>query len=289
MSDLVLVTPVTDAELPTYREIFAAVQRNLARAGVPADLVVVLQTHGDVADLDLDFLRLPLVELVTTSRFSASRARNLGIARMRRAEHRYVCFLDADAVPSVGLLRSVAPRLAKSSDLFVGNIRWYEGPLPDPGGEAAEPVRAAIGPLLLSTYLWSSFLPARLVIDSGVRFDESIGPGESTRLKSGEDVLFLAELVVANEVHEVLRFGRCALHPERPSDFSKHLTYAEGQGALFVRLLRSRMRRSLKATVLASFGLFLGNGLLRVLTLRRRSLPILGLRLRGVWRALRAA
>ena len=47
------------------------------------------------------------------------------------------------------------------------------------------------------------------------------------------------------------------------------------------------MRRSLKVGVLASFGLFLGNSVVRVLTLRRRSIAILRLRLRGAVEGLR--
>jgi hypothetical protein len=288
MGALVLVTPVTDAELPAYREAFAAVGENLRRAAIRAKRIVVLQTRGDAAALDLGFLRTPDVELVTTSRFSASAARNLGIARLDRAA-RYVCFLDADAVPSVGLLRSVRERVPADAGILVGRPHWHEGPTPAGFHEPTEPVSVPIGRLLLAAYLWSTFLPVALVLDSGARFDESIGPGEGTRLKSGEDVLFLAQVVVANDVTRALRLDSRTFHPARPRDFSKHLAYAEGQGSLFVRLLRSRMRRSLKAAVLASFGLFLGNGLVRVLTFRKRSVVILGLRVRGAWRALLAS
>lgn len=285
MNGLVLVTPVTDAEIPAYREVFAAVRRHLDRAGVRAGHVVVVQTR-DADRLDLGFLRRPDVELVTTDRFSASAARNLGVARLRRGRDRYVCFLDADAVPSVGLLRSVRPRLADSGELLVGRVAWHRGPAPDGPEEPSVAERAPVARWLLSTYLWSTFLPVPAVLDPAIRFDESIGPGEGTRLKSGEDVLFLARVVAANGLTHALRFASPAHHPARPRDFSKHLAYAEGQGALFVRLLRGPLRRSLKAAVLASFGLFLGNGLLRVLLFRRRSVTILALRLRGAWRAL---
>lgn len=288
MSDLALVTPVTDAELPAYREVLETVLTNLARAEVAADLVVVVQTRGGPADPVLDFLRRPGIDLVVTDRYSASRARNVGIGRIRRGEHRRICFLDADAVPGVGLLRSVRSRLADDEDVLVGRVRWHEGTPPADADAAAPGVRVPIERCLFGTYLWSAFLPAAAVLDTGVRFDESIGPGEDTRLKSGEDVLFLAELAEAAGLRHAVRFDACALHPARPSDYSKHLFYAEGQGALFVRLLRKRLRRPLKASVLASFGLSLGNALLRVVALRPRSLPILGLRLRGAWRALRA-
>jgi hypothetical protein len=289
MSELVLVTPVTDAELSAYRETFAAVGEGLRVASVRAKRIVVLQTRAAAANLDLEFLRAPDVELVTTSGFSASAARNLGIARLRRGEDRYVCFLDADAVPSVGLLRSVRGRLQADSAILVGRVHWHDRGLPAGFEEATEPSRVPIGRLLLSAYLCSTFLPVAQVLDAAVRFDESIGPGESTCLKSGEDVLFLTQLVVANDATHALRFDARAFHPSRPRDFSKHLAYAEGQGSLFVRLLRSPMRTSLKAVVFASFGLFLGNALLRVLTFRRRSARILALRLRGAWRALLAS
>ncbi|MGH2569691.1 MAG: hypothetical protein ACRDGR_00605, partial [bacterium] len=202
---------------------------------------------------------------------------------------RYVCFLDADAVPSVGLLRSVRGRLRAGEEILAGRLRWHEGPRPDGFADETEPSRVPIARLLLASHLCATFLPVAQVLDAGIRFDESIGPGEVTSLKSGEDVLFLTQVVVANDARRALRFEACTFHPSRPPDFSKHLAYAEGQGSLFVRLLRSRMRRSLKAVVLASFGLFLGNGLVRVLTFRRRSARILALRLRGAWRALLAS
>jgi hypothetical protein len=255
--------------------------QNLREADVAAELVVVVQTKGDADRLDLDFLHVPGVEVLATTRFSASAARNLGLDRLRSAEPRFLCFLDSDAVPSVGLLRSVRSYFSGRDRILIGRAHWYEG---DPAGRFSDVTTGrptSIGRLLFSTYLWSTFLPTSYVVGAGIRFDESIGPGEETRLKAGEDVLLLSQVVLANEVEEAVLFDAGTLHPRRPSDFSKHLTYAEGQGALFVRLLRSRLPRSLKARVLASFGLFLGNALVRVLTFRRRSLPILRLRLRG--------
>jgi hypothetical protein len=287
MSELVLVTPVTDAELSAYREAFAAVGENLRRAAVPALRIVVVQTRRAAGNLDLEFLRAPDVEVVTTSRFSASAARNFGIARLDRDAHRYVCFLDADAVPSVGLLRAVRGRLHEDAGILVGRPCWHEGP-PPAGSSDGEPAsaRVPIARVPLSAYLWTTFFPVAHVCGSRARFDESIGPGQGTRLKSGEDVLFFVRVVIANDVTHALRFDAHTFHPARPPDFSKHLAYAEGQGSLFVRLLKTRMRRSLKVAVLASFGLFLANGLVRVLTFRRRSALILGLRLRGAWRGL---
>ena len=276
-----MITPVMDSQLPAYRTVFLTVMQNLRESDVGAELVVVVQSKGGADRLDLDFLRTPGVVVLTTTRFSASAARNLGLDRLRSTEPRFVCSLDSDAVPSVGLLRSVRSYLGGSDRILIGRAHWQDGEADGQFSDVTPGRPASIGRVLFSTYLWSTFLPTSYVHGPGIRFDESIGPGEETQLKSGEDVLFLSQVVLTNEIEEALTFDACALHPRRPSDYSKHLTYAEGQGALFVRLLRSQLPRSLKARVVASFGLFLGNALVRVLTFRRRSLPILRLRVRG--------
>ena len=276
-----IVTPVMDSQLTAYRTVFLTVMQNLREADVAAELVVVVQSKGGADRLDLDFLRTPGVVVLTTTRFSASAARNLGLDRLQATEPRFVCFLDSDAIPSVGLLRSVRSYFDGSDRILIGRAHWHEGNGDGHFSDVTPGRSASIGRVLFSTYLWSTFLPTSYVFGPGIRFDESIGPGEDTRLKSGEDILLLSQVVVTHEIDKALIFDACTLHPQRPSDFSKHLTYAEGQGALFVRLLRSRLPRSLKARVIASFGLFLGNALVRVITFRKRSLPILRLRVRG--------
>lgn len=223
------------------------------------------------------------MEIVRTSRFSVSVARNLGMRALRPDHSRYVYFLDSDAIPSTGLLKSVRTYLAESDRLLVGRVRWCDrwppGDFPDPSRGRPVPVRR----VLCSAFLGATFLPSAAVLRSAVRFDESIGPGEGTDLKSREDVLFLYRLASASDIRKAVRFPHAyALHPERSRDRSKHVLYARGQGALFARLLRSRMRPDLKASVVGSLLLFLGNALVRGLTFRPSALRILGLRLRGV-------
>ena len=111
-----------------------------------------------------------------------------------------------------------------------------------------------------------------------LRFDTRFGPGQATRFKSGEDVIFLFDYFSkkksywSHEAKNVLIY-----HPPRNRDYSKHMIYALGQGRMFNVLLRRHRVFSLYIDVL----LFFGNALLRCLMLRRNSLRIFILRIQG--------
>lgn len=113
---------------------------------------------------------------------------------------------------------------------------------------------------------------------STLRFDTRFGPGQNTRFKSGEDVIFLFDYFSkmksywSYEAKDVFIY-----HPPRGNDYSKHLTYAFGQGRMFKVLLHRHQMFSLYKDIL----LFFGNALFRCLILRENSLRIFMRRVRG--------
>jgi len=125
-------------------------------------------------------------------------------------------------------------------------------------------------------YLWSYVFP--LSADFPF-FDERFGPGESSIFTSGEDFIFLRRFFQLNpDMRYFVRFlGTGILHPSRPKNYSKHLAYAEGQGKIHqIYLLEEKSLYAVWRCVL-----FFGNALLRVLLLRKSSLRIIFLRIKG--------
>lgn len=86
-------------------------------------------------------------------------------------------------------------------------------------------------------YVWLYMFETRLISH---RFDEECGPGKFTKYKSGEDFLFLAEFFHENKNIEFEELSSPYIfHPPRPSDYSKQLTYASGQGRMYKKLLKN--------------------------------------------------
>lgn len=129
---------------------------------------------------------------------------------------------------------------------------------------------------MYNTYVGSYLLEVGKI--GQLRFDVNFGPGESTKFKSGEDVLFLFKYFrTDNHVIAPNDSSLAVYHPPRPKDYSKHLLYAYGQGALFRELFRSDFNFQL----LLDFILFFGNASLRCLILRKNAFKIFWNRLKG--------
>jgi hypothetical protein len=97
-------------------------------------------------------------------------------------------------------------------------------------------------------------------------------------------MLFFYEVVKANRISCVIEFSGCSVfHPHRPSDLSKQLTYAKGQGALY-RYLLCGMSLPWNACLGVGilFFLFIGNAFFRAITFRHNGFQILKNRLQGV-------
>lgn len=129
---------------------------------------------------------------------------------------------------------------------------------------------------IYDTYVWSYLFRVGNISD--IRFSENFGPGECTRYKSGEDVIFLFDYfnkIKSREVFEA-QFA-CVYHPPRSKKFDKHLIYAEGQGKVYQILLGRYPNFVLYRDLL----LFFGNAIFRCLLLRSNSFNILKNRING--------
>ncbi|GAA4649774.1 hypothetical protein GCM10023116_20550 [Kistimonas scapharcae] len=73
-------------------------------------------------------------------------------------------------------------------------------------------------------------------------FNETLGPGDKTTIKSAEDVYFLYELS-KNKKFNVVNVPYYVYRESRPKDLSKHTLYAKGYGAVLAFLFKNEPRK----------------------------------------------
>jgi hypothetical protein len=234
----------------------------------------VLQTKGDV-QIDVEKLGVDpsQVDVSYVAHFSVSAARNRAIDFGIAKGFDSIIFHDASIL--------YAPKgCAFFHDNYLAGLArcrssFSESISRDQDCETSYCARVVRVGGIHTAYVWTYCFPLRTVC---VRFDERFGPGESTRFKCGEDVLFIRAYLKANKIDKVLEMSDVGvLHPPRPSDFSKHLAYAFGQGKLHRTILLDDRSPAALLDVVA----FFGNALLRVILLRRNARQILKFRIAG--------
>jgi len=202
---------------------------------------------------------------------SVSRARNDAIKYAKLNGFNRFIFHDVSLVYTLDYLNWV--KRQSSSNLLSGSYEFTDD-LDSPGTNESSSIVEFNS--FRDNFVCSYVFPLNAKLPS---FDERFGPGESSVFTSGEDFLFLRRFFQLNsDMHSFLRFrGIGILHPPRPTDYSKHLAYAKGQGKIHqIYLLEEKSLYAVWRCVL-----FFGNALCRTLLLKRNWLKILSLRLKG--------
>jgi hypothetical protein len=242
--------------------------------GVDVFFLIVYQSK-EISDLVIEKVKEIIPEengeVVGVTYLSVSKARNdaLNYARMNKFDH--IIFHDSTIIYAAGYLSWLKENLG--ARLLSTNFQFTTECETSLINDKSEVVKFnAFDDIYVCSYVFS--LKNKFPI-----FDERFGPGESSIYTSGEDFLFLRSFFKNNpECRFFLRYkGTGILHPPRPLDYSKHLAYAEGQGKIHQVFLGQE--KSIYAIWRCC--LFFGNALLRVVLLKKHSLKILGLRLKG--------
>lgn len=206
-----------------------------------------------------------------TEFMGVSRARNLCIDKAHHICAEFMIFHDASifwpagSAKFISLNRYVRPKVKVvfsevSQDIQVSDLNGWD---------------KSVNPIY-DTYVGSYLLKVSEV--KFIRFNENFGPGQATTYKSGEDVLFLFEYFKCLGTRNVFEADTCyVFHPERPSSYDKHLTYASGQGKMFRILLDTQPSLLLYRDLI----LFFGNAIIRCLLVKDNSFRILKQRFIG--------
>ncbi|MCN2481575.1 hypothetical protein MLT33_01630 [Escherichia coli] len=218
------------------------------------------------------------IEFHQTDYFGISNARNLCIEACLKKNAKFIVFHDA----SIYWTKSAADFIYRCrnkietprvnylfNDDFISQQELY--PLANTHTFTLEYCNP-----IYNSYVWTFLFRVNKICR--IRFDIEFGPGEDTKYKSGEDVLFLFEYFEQQNITIYpLNKKVAVIHPTRPSDYSKHLLYAYGQGVLFRKLLLKYKRASIALDVM----LFFGNAFVRCLFFKKNAFKILHNRLKG--------
>ncbi|AUY77095.1 hypothetical protein [Escherichia coli] len=218
------------------------------------------------------------IEFYETDYFGISNARNLCIEACLRKNAKFIIFHDASiywtksAAEFIHRFRNniETPRINLLFDKNYHMQHEFNHPLD------IQNIRIEKCNPIYNSYVGGFLFRVSKIKE--LRFHLGFGPGKYTKCKSGEDVLFLFEYFERQNI-TLYPINRkiAVIHPPRPSDYSKHLLYAYGQGALFRFLVHKYKRMSLFYDLI----LFFGNALVRCLLFKKKSFQILYNRLKG--------
>lgn len=249
----------------SFQNIVDAWQRNVL-------VLVVLQGNEDekISSPDLpDYLCLFEIDFM-----GVSNARNLCLKLAKEIGAEFILFHDAsifwpkNSAEFISSNRSASPKVkVRFSDLSIEVARRQR--------QAFYGYQKKVNPIY-DTYVWSYLLKVSDV--ARLKFNEEFGPGQNTRFKSGEDVLFLFDYLQEVKCRHVLEADDCyVFHPKRATSYDKHLIYASGQGKIFRVLLAKYPSFLLYRDLI----LFFCNAIMRCLLGKPNSFRILKHRLIG--------
>jgi hypothetical protein len=277
-----IICPVVAEDVEGFGSRLGGTLDALAAAQIEYRIIIVLQTKDLDAGALAAFDTHPEIRIEITRKYSVSRARNLAMGFVEKSAGNYIYFMDASVRPTEAFWEIYKANASTRLSHWVCNMDWSDSASCERKAAKFAYHNRGLGYLFHRMYVWACVFRADLV--SGLQFDEAIGPGEGTINKSGEDYLFVQHVLIKNNIRTARFYSDVSVqHLPRPTDFSKHLTYARGQGNLY-RLLLFSVQAPLAFYIvyLMHTVLFVGNSILRVVLMRQNSLKIAAERLRGL-------
>jgi hypothetical protein len=271
-----IIIPLIEEELEGFFSSIKKVQLNLKLALINNyEILVVLQSKNNIKLPKIQNLKFEI-----TSFYSVSNARNIGLDRFQ-SNCDYIYLLDQDAVPSVELLIESKINMDLKIAIWSGKINWI-----DETNNVLILSNNKFNNLTPFTIPYRSFLgcyffKSELISFQKIRFNLHLGPGEDTKLKTGEDILFLCDYFSRNNINSYKSYPNLYVHhPQRPTNNHKTLLYLEGQIAIYKHLVANKkMLFKIRIGSIIYLFLFLANGFVKFLKLEENGLIILKRRL----------
>ena len=177
----------------------------------------------------------PLVEYIIVQPCSASAARNIGFFAAQ-ANARRVIFADCRTIYTRSFCLAVFSDKAKQSPLWLGYVDWSS----HAGTQAMSSRHGRTIPaidLAYAGFMWRCVVRANLLTTQP--FDESIGPGTNSRIKSGEDCLLASSIIIAHGIQSIPIDATAHIDRlPRPDVSDKMADYAFGAGYRLGRMIR---------------------------------------------------
>jgi glycosyltransferase involved in cell wall biosynthesis len=275
MPSLLVQVSVTENDFSTYKaSLLISLQNILKLVQFKVKILMVYQSKNSEEAID-EFFLSPEVILHRTTLFGVSAARNTGLKYARSEGYDYIIFHDASLSYSEKFVDLINLTISQNMEITKGKMQWVaEADTNRPATlHLSKKKTNPIFDPYIGTYVF------RVSALTNMAFNEKMGPGESTLMIAGEDLLFLYQLF-EGRIPFIVDYSEQAIveHPTRPSDNSKQLAYAESQGVLLRWLL---MENRFNLTICIYFFAFFGNSIFGVLAGRTAATKVFSDRVKG--------
>lgn len=167
----------------------------------------------------------------------------------------YVLFFDARIEYSAAFLRNLVSVCDAGSETIIFGIPLFSNNHTSNVTCGNASFQRDLSDILGNTYIWNMAFFSKIL--KGVYFDESRGPGGNTNVKSGEDALFLNEVLYHRGSYIVCVVQGEVFHPTRAEELSKYALYASGQVDVMCLLIKdNRLNFAVRAYALLRYVLF---------------------------------
>ena len=291
---LSVIIPCLDYEFSSYVETLKYSVRTILNECRDFEIHVILMLQSSTSDFSAndceltDFSNklkedLTSISVVHLQKCSVSLARNIGIDLSIENGCSHVYFHDISIVVSKEFAGNF-PRMNNVIDYACsGSPKFSSFTLPLMPSNSSninnyEPnFLKSISYPAFNPYVWTYIFPINMISD--IRFCENIGPGSDTKIKSGEDYIFLSDVLRKSRFYSLRSKNKSFVyHPLRKKFGEKSLIYAKGQGfsakAVFMKYKRP-------SDLLYIF-LFIINSFFKIILMKQNSVRIFKDRIRGL-------
>jgi hypothetical protein len=278
-----IVIPIIEEEIIHLYKNLNILISNLSHASlVNYKICIICQTKNVVPKISHDF-----VNVIKTEHYSVSYARNIGL-RYFHDKSSYIYFLDFDAIPSTDFLIESKKNILSGLNIWSGNLKWTNdfnyNQSKSKFNYSYQYQMKTISSLPYHQFLGCFVFKKSLLLNHGIYFEESLGPGKKTSYKSGEDVLLLAEIFSKNNIDKYKFYKDLNVyHPPRNNDNLKSLIYCNGAVYVNKLIIKSRqMHFKLRVSSFLYLILFILNGFKKFIFFERNSFKLLKKRISAI-------
>lgn len=272
---LAIIIPVIESETKHISDKINQLKKFLEKANlIKYKIYFIIQSNKNFKKLNFD-----KVEFIETKVFSVSHARNIGLKSICKKID-YLYFLDFDATPSINFLIQSKKNIDNNLSIWSGSIFWSEYSLIIENNFNMNYIKKNIIDLPYHQFLGCFIFKRSLLKKNNIIFNEDLGPGKNTKLKAGEDVLFLAEVFSKNKIKDYFFYNNLKIfHPPRFDMNLKSILYCEGQVYVHKLIIKSKLMSSrLRLASFLYLNLFILNGFKKIIFFEDHSLRLFYLR-----------
>jgi len=276
-----IVIPIIEEEIKYLYKNLDILISNLSHARIiDYKVCIICQTEDAVPEINYDF-----ISIIKTEHYSVSHARNIGLKYFHDKSD-YIYFLDFDAMPSSNFLTESKKNMLLGLDVWSGNLKWTDDFNYNESKSKSryQHKMKTISSLPYHQFLGCFILKKSLLLNHEIYFEETLGPGSDTFYKSGEDVLFLANIFSRNNIDKYRFYKDLNIyHPPRDNDNLKSIVYCDGAVYVNKLIIKSEeMHIKLKVSSFFYLILFIINGFKKFIFFESNSTKLLKKRISAI-------